>query len=866
VTQPPLPENTPELITVYDRETGEGIDVAPAQAKEALRSGRYGLPKGASLPMVNEATGAIEQVGVADAMQRVHTGGAVVASPRELAAQSLRQSYDNAGDKALAAGTGFVNSLALGFGDAGVAKLGDALGQGKAIRRELQNQREYLPGYRMGGEAAGFLAPALVSGGSSLGARGLTAGARGATALGAGVEGLAARGLARAGMAEGGILARGLSTAAGQAVEMGIYGAGEGTSRAVLANPELSGEAALAAAGQGFAHGALFGAAGGALLGGGGALLRGVGRGALDGATGLAEKLTGRVSEKAAGTVGEQTTKLLDTLAPGGLGEYATAKALKSTGANQSILGKAEALSPELREIAARQIVSDLPKALGREEGAILSHVEQAEASALAKEAAGKSKAALVDELHAAGVKADVPGLVAELRAKLEPLAGGISRDAQRAAREGEFLLGGIEKKLAEGDVKALWKQQKDLGNEMKETWNRFRKGEATLVDQIKADAYFGLGGALEKAGEKAEGLGAEFVGKWKQANKEYHAADWVDKAVGKGAERDLANRTAGLSEQLGGLGGSSTGASIGGSIAGPLGAGIGSAIGGIAGAAAQHLVKKYGDQAVASALRKTIGSGDVAAAGALLLEQHVSKSVLGFFKTAGEKSVAVGGRAVRGAELAAAEAEPRRQQKEALEKRYTRASNGALAAASAVPARTAQIAQRMAGSSPQAIAAAQAAHVRAVQLVASKVPPMPTSQTSLTPHLDKVAPPPSEMAAFMRTAQAVDDPTSVLDSLKRGDITTEEVEALKTVYPQMYAKVQEQVMAQLSELREPLPYGKALALGTLLGVPAHPSLAPDFIKATQATFAPQPQPDAAPARGKTVNIAKSYSLETEPA
>jgi hypothetical protein len=893
VTQPAAPPPPPG-VEVFDPASGASLGLAsPQEAADLYRSGRATFR--ADQRVVLDTGNGLEEVSGADAGAFLQSSASITGGLGTADAyrqQEEARQYDTIGSTGAAALAGAGRGLTFGLSDAAIAGIG-----GDSARAELQALQRHHEIASGVGELAGMAAPLAISGGTAAGVRGaVTAGRaaegasllgraaeaatvlpRGVARLGAAAEGATARGLAGLGAAEGGLISRTLAPAAGQALEMGVYGAGSELSRQNIAGEQLSGEKLAAA----FGHGALFGGAGGALLGAGGYALEKAATRALEGGTGLAERLTGRTSEITGGTLGERVTRLADTVAPGGLGKFAEDKALKSTGANMPILGKAEVLTDEVRSIAARQVIEDLPKALGKSEGAILSHVEQAEAAAIMKDAIGKQKGALVDQLAAAGVKADVPALVAELRAKLEPLKKSITDDAISAAHAGERTLQRLEENLAGGEIKELWAQQRQLGDTI--NWDAIRNKTAGLTDKHQAEIYFALGRALEKTGEKAEALGADFVSAWKRTNQEYTAADWIGKATGKGRERDLANRTAGLSEQLGALGGSSLGASIGGAVAGPLGAAAGSAVGGIAAATGQHLVKKYGDQAAAQFLARAAHSGSITEAAAQTVDRAFGRDISGFFKRAAGKAEQAGARAVRGVEHAGDQHDQaqRRKAAEPIRTQFGRARDQIAAWKANPQAREAVVAQRLQGAPPGAAQAAVATTQRGAAFLAEKMPTRP-APVGLTPQFTKASEPsPGEQAKFMRYWRTVNDPTTAAQDLVTGKLSRENVEALKAVYPQMYEELQGRVLQALAELKHPLPHAQANQLGLLMGVPADSSQQPDFIAMVQASYASQgaqgggppgsppqgggPAPAAAaapPAPRRVVNTSKAWSLD----
>jgi hypothetical protein len=775
------------------------------------------------------------------------------------------------------AATGLFKGATAGYGDAALVGLGSLVGKGEDVRRTLRGYETYSPIARGLGEAAGFVAPAVATlatgggaGAAATGLRAATAGGRAVAAAGAATEALAARGLAAAGLAEGGVAARALASAAGQAVELGVYGSGEALSRAVVQRPELTGEQAVAAMGQGFVHGALLGATGGAVLGAGGALLRRGGEAALGGATRAAEVLTGRTSAITGDAVGQRVARLVDTVAPGGIERMAEEKAIKSLGGNQNMIEKALSTAPKTQTEMAKIIVDETPMALGKKPGAILSHTEQKQGLDILRGTIGKEKAALVDQLAAAGVKADVPAIVASLRKEIAPLASSVSQPVVSAYRKVSRSIDALEKNFAGGDVKKIWEQQKALGRDI--DWAAIRKGTASKADQELAGVYFSLGKEFERIGEQAQGLGREFVDKWQTTNRRYTAVDMAAKMAEKGRGRDIALRTAGLSEQLGILGGSSTGSTIGGMVAGPVGAAVGSVVGGTVGAISQHLVKKYGDQAAASVLRRVAASGgDIMQAASILARETMGNAVMSYVKRAAVGGAAIAGRTIKGAELLATkasltDAEKRAASQGSLAKQYTLARAAALKAAD--PATQQQVSQALTVAAPGGTGQAAARVVKKGALhKIKKIPKHPIAANTLQPHLDESLPSAAEMSRFVRVAAVVDDPTVLFDSLRRGDLTHDEVDTAREVYPEMYAELQQTVLTAVSQLDKPLPYDKALSLGLLVGVPAHPSMTPEYIAAQQAALTAPPEQGQPPAAARRPsNLSRNYDLSTEEA
>lgn len=96
-----------------------------------------------------------------------------------------------------------------------------------------------------------------------------------------------------------------------------------------------------------------------------------------------------------------------------------------------------------------------------------------------------------------------------------------------------------------------------------------------------------------------------------------------------------------------------------------------------------------------------------------------------------------------------------------------------------------------------------------------------------------------AELAQFGRFMDAAEHPEAVVQRMATSTMTAEDVETLKTVYPSMYEDVRRQVMDNLSEVRETMPYAKRLNLSIFLDLPVDPSLTPQALRVYQKPPAP---------------------------
>jgi hypothetical protein len=103
------------------------------------------------------------------------------------------------------------------------------------------------------------------------------------------------------------------------------------------------------------------------------------------------------------------------------------------------------------------------------------------------------------------------------------------------------------------------------------------------------------------------------------------------------------------------------------------------------------------------------------------------------------------------------------------------------------------------------------------------------------------------ELSEFRRRLTIMIDPMSALDDLKSGKLTQGQVQTLQTVYPKIYAEMQQRMLTHISEKQPSLSYQNRLKLSLFLGTSLDPSLSPQTIQGYQSRFmqpnAQQPTP-----------------------
>lgn len=124
----------------------------------------------------------------------------------------------------------------------------------------------------------------------------------------------------------------------------------------------------------------------------------------------------------------------------------------------------------------------------------------------------------------------------------------------------------------------------------------------------------------------------------------------------------------------------------------------------------------------------------------------------------------------------------------------------------------------------------------RRVEFLANKLPRRPDLQALMTGP-DRWQPSDMAMRQFARFAAAVEDPGGIEERLASGQVTPEDAEVMRDVYPERYAQIQQEIMMRLPELQKSLPYQRRLSLSIFSGVPVDPAMNPRILSVLQGNF-----------------------------
>ena len=171
----------------------------------------------------------------------------------------------------------------------------------------------------------------------------------------------------------------------------------------------------------------------------------------------------------------------------------------------------------------------------------------------------------------------------------------------------------------------------------------------------------------------------------------------------------------------------------------------------------------------------------------------------------------------------------------------------------------------------PKTFGASGKVFQRAVDFLSSKIP---RHALPVNPFSKRIYEPSTqEMYKFKKYLEAVQNPLVVMQHLQKGQISREGVEAISFVYPELYIEMQGNVFKQLEKSQD-IDYQQRLQLGILMGIPTDRALNPESIasfqqhyseaQASQAGGAIAPKKGISASAAKQLDMAQSQATEVE--
>lgn len=145
----------------------------------------------------------------------------------------------------------------------------------------------------------------------------------------------------------------------------------------------------------------------------------------------------------------------------------------------------------------------------------------------------------------------------------------------------------------------------------------------------------------------------------------------------------------------------------------------------------------------------------------------------------------------------------------------------------------------------PKTAAIAQIKALNAAAYLYDKAPKAMKGQALIA---KKYKVPEFELMKYERIVEAVQDPMVIMRDLYNGKLTNDVVDAVATVYPQLYQRIVLTIAEQIPTIQEKLPYKERVNLSTLFNLPVDETMEPAFYRTMQginqqvALASPEPQ------------------------
>lgn len=434
---------------------------------------------------------------------------------------------------------------------------------------------------------------------------------------------------------------------------------------------------------------------------------------------------------------------------------------------------------------------------------------------------------------------------------RLSRLADELSSKDPRYIEQGKVVMPDPRKYPGGMSVKDLWKVSNELDVDIRGL-NGLRGPEATqatsALERIRTMVNFEMKSRMTPAEVK----------QFEKSLHELEAAKWFEVFAKRGDAKEIGQAKRTLTELIGG----------GGVMEAMLAGGHGlmsAGIAGAAGAAAIAMGKHQGAGIVGQAarfLRDTI-EGKSKILGGLannneVVRQGIAKDVRNILM----HPVEVGNRITRTAIQDAERHDLNAESMAELTKQLRLASNP-----NVLQQRMNQLTENWYHHAPKTSTATVIVATKALNFLRSKVPPTPPpTPEELMSGEFKWRPSSSQVDKFNRYYNAVLNPRSILVRAKVGRLTAEEVEAVRTVYPKLFAHIQSEAIIAFQQAKGDMPdrvrnsfkllTGGSFNIGTAMMVQA--TYAKKSMQANQP-----PPPEQAP-RGEKIHEAARMALHPE--
>lgn len=760
---------------LYNTQTRKPESLPEDQINSAILAGTHAYPVGTRVNVVDQDGNA--QSVASEELKDALGQGFKLETPSQAAVRKYAEENSGVAGAAKAFAAQALDETAMGIPGIIFRKTADPLEVAKfeALKKEHNFASDL-------GSVTGFGA-SLFAGGPIF---------KGAAKAGEAAAKVVAERLAAAGVERGSssMAKRIVAKVAESATKMGVEGAGIAAPRAItegmLGDPDQAAETLLYGAGIGGA------------LGVGGLVL---------------EPAVGKVIEKYKSSAEDSGSAIED---------FQNSRAAKALGFTKGQLKKLKGGEDEAKQVAGRlleaktadgkPIISALSSA-----DDMLDQVERF------KEEAGNRVGAVFQKLDDAGMSSFNP---LEVASRIDSEIGPEWRSPLNRGETGQ-LDNTLEAILMRGDKPISFAEAQTLKGELQTAaYPKGYWGPSTPKMEMARSALGILNDELEKsvaAAEKQikEGLvevppelkSQEFMSELKNSKLDYAAATKAERALNDHLTSQYGNKTFGLTDVIAGTGAGAEG----GPLAGALVVG------------AKKVAEKYGNQILAT----------MPVDGLLAAEQAMKRVAkkLDEIPDALDRMIRGGTTAVKGDILGAlgrlAEGSSSRHEAfNAVSQKISDPMSDPMGMSSRVASITTPFQKT---GAPTVADAFNSKMTQAVQYLHRELPRPSSPPNPLV--REKFKPSDAQLSAFERKLRTVMDPFTVIEDLKHGAVTRDQIDTLKAVYPKLYEQMQRRIIDHISQNEKTYPYQARLKLSMFMGFPLDSSLTPRSIRMQQEAY-----------------------------
>lgn len=692
---------------------------------------------------------------------------------------------------------------------------------GAATPEELRERRIRNKEADVAGEIAGVVGPALLSGGTSLAAKGLASGVKGAAKAGLAAEKLTASALKKILKDTGKetlarkVLQKSIAKGAGSAVEGSLYGAGELISEEALGNANLNAENLIASAGAGAVLGGLAG-----------------------GVLGSVEALVPVI--KGGKVVNFKNKTFANTLDP-------ELNAMQLAGLTPTQIAKKKQFNPILVEHTPKMLKEVADKkslnAFSSNKQLLKSVNEFIEETG---EGIGKTLNEVTDSVQHTSLMPTEYSLASKINKRLSDMASKFKDANGKPLATAGDSLAKIEKVIKQFDDSLISDKTISASelNNLKSKYQKLakwdRRGNLPISEEINREISRAIKDEVIEVAEKAgNDLGAKLKKQMLDYGSAFEFADSLGSKIDKQSAQDFIGfKDALMSSLLIG-----TNAEVG---------------------SAALIGKKLFES---DFKRRLVILSSIEKANQTV-NTKISKGVSNFIKNKRvAKSAALKTLTSNGLAYDLSGDKPKKPKNK--DEAFRNVTKNLTDMQDPDKAQTFLNRGNIQDAAPQTHIASQGVLSAAAMFLQDKLPTSFRSDGALNPLLKKDFKPSSlELAKFERYMTAIENPLSVVEDLQNGKVSRDSVEALKAVYPAMYEKIQMEVMTQIQNSPESIDYAKRLQLGVLLDIPTDAALVPSNIAGLQSHFKETEQSQSGGAISATqaskLDLAESQATEVQ--